>query len=98
MMREARAVGRTSSKRSFSAETAICSASLELVFFDTTSLYFEGNGGESLGQYGHSKDHRPDLKQMMVGVCSTGPGARSAASCGRETSPTSHLSSRWCSD
>lgn len=30
---------------------------LELVFFDTTSLYFEGNGGESLGQYGHSKDH-----------------------------------------
>jgi hypothetical protein len=24
------------------------------VFFDTTSLYFEGDGGESLGQYGHS--------------------------------------------
>lgn len=41
---------------------------LELVFFDTTSIYFEGEGGESLGQYGHSKDHRPDLKQMVVGV------------------------------
>ena len=41
---------------------------LELVFFDTTSIYFEGAGGESLGQYGHSKDHRPDLKQMVVGV------------------------------
>jgi transposase len=41
---------------------------LELVFFDTTSIYFEGTGGESLGQYGHSKDHRPDLKQMVVGV------------------------------
>jgi transposase len=41
---------------------------LELVFFDTTSLYFEGEGGESLGQYGHSKDHRPDLKQMVVGA------------------------------
>lgn len=43
-------------------------SSLELVFFDTTSLYFEGAGGESLGQYGHSKDHRPDLRQMIVGV------------------------------
>ncbi|MGH8653661.1 MAG: IS1634 family transposase [Gammaproteobacteria bacterium] len=41
---------------------------LELVFFDTTSIYFEGAGGESLGQYGHSKDHRPDRKQMVVGV------------------------------
>jgi transposase len=39
---------------------------LDLVFFDTTSIYFEGEGGETLGQYGHSKDHRPDLKQMVV--------------------------------
>jgi hypothetical protein len=43
-------------------------SSLELVFFDTTSLYFEGAGGETLGEYGHSKDHRPDLKQMVVGA------------------------------
>jgi transposase len=42
--------------------------SLQVVFFDTTSIYFEGNGGESVGAYGHSKDHRPDLKQMVVGV------------------------------
>jgi len=41
---------------------------LDIVFFDTTSLYFEGEGGESVGQYGHSKDHRPDLHQMVVGV------------------------------
>jgi len=47
---------------------------LELVFFDTTSLYFEGQGGESLGQYGHSKDHRPDLKQMVVGAVLDGVG------------------------
>src|SRR5271169_1997074 len=40
---------------------------VELVFFDTTSLYFEGQGGE-LGQRGHTKDHRPDLKQMIVGM------------------------------
>jgi hypothetical protein len=47
---------------------------LELVFFDTTSLYFEGYGGETLGQYGHSKDHRPDLRQMVVAVVLDGSG------------------------
>ncbi len=41
---------------------------LELVFFDTTSIYFEGEGGESIGKRGFSKDHRPDLKQMVVAV------------------------------
>jgi transposase len=41
---------------------------LTLVFFDTTSIYFEGNGGEEIGAYGHSKDHQPDLKQMVVGI------------------------------
>ena len=39
-----------------------------LVFFDTTSIYFEGDGGETIGQHGHSKDHRPDLRQMVVGI------------------------------
>jgi len=44
-------------------------SSLQMVFFDTTSIYFEGNGGgPDLGRYGHSKDHRPDRKQMVVGV------------------------------
>jgi transposase len=41
---------------------------LDIVFFDTTSIYFEGEGGETLGERGHSKDHRPDLKQMVVGM------------------------------
>lgn len=41
---------------------------LDLVFFDTTSISFEGAGGETLGQRGHSKDHRPDLNQMVVGA------------------------------
>ncbi|MDP2955538.1 MAG: IS1634 family transposase [Longimicrobiales bacterium] len=43
-------------------------SSLDVVFFDTTSLYFEGAGGESLGRHGHSKDHRPDRPQMVVGA------------------------------
>lgn len=38
---------------------------LQLVFFDTTSIYFEGAGG-GIGEYGNSKDHRPDLKQIVV--------------------------------
>jgi len=41
---------------------------LDLVFFDTTSIYFEGQGGENIGERGHSKDHRPDLRQMVVGA------------------------------
>jgi transposase len=41
---------------------------LEMVFFDTTSIYFEGRGGRHIGQRGFSKDHRPDLKQMIVGA------------------------------
>ena len=41
---------------------------LDLVFFDTTSFYFHGEGGKSIGQRGHSKDHRPDLKQMVAGM------------------------------
>ena len=43
-------------------------STIDMVFFDTTSIYFEGEGGETLGENGHSKDHRPDLKQMVVGV------------------------------
>jgi hypothetical protein len=47
---------------------------LDLVFFDTTSIYFEGEGGQELGEYGNSKDHRPDCKQMVVGVVLDGEG------------------------
>ena len=41
---------------------------LDMVFFDTTSIYFEGEGGQTIGRRGHSKDHRRDLKQMVVGM------------------------------
>ena len=43
-------------------------AELRVVFLDTTSLSFEGQGGEALGRRGHSKDFRPDLHQMIVGL------------------------------
>lgn len=44
------------------------SRELDLVFFDTTTLYFEGEGGTVLGRRGHSKDRRPDRHQIVVGV------------------------------
>ena len=47
---------------------------LDLVFFDTTSIYFEGGGGQTVGKRGFSKDHRPDLNQMVVGVVLDGNG------------------------
>jgi len=41
-----------------------------LVFFDTTSTYFEGDmlDNEALKQHGRSKDHRPDRRQVKVGM------------------------------
>jgi hypothetical protein len=41
---------------------------LSVVFMDTTTLAFTGAGGETLGERGYSKEHRPDLMQMVLGV------------------------------
>jgi hypothetical protein len=41
---------------------------LSVAFFDTTSLYFEGDGGATLGQRGFSKDYRPQLHQVVLGI------------------------------
>jgi hypothetical protein len=41
---------------------------VSIAFFDTTTLWFEGAGGESLGQRGHSKDFRGHLKQVVLGI------------------------------
>jgi hypothetical protein len=70
---------------------------LDLVFFDTTSIYFYGQGGETIGQRGHSKDHRPDLKQMVVGMVLDQKGTRCAVNSGRGTRPTSRAWFRWWS-
>ncbi|MCU4160827.1 IS1634 family transposase [Acidiphilium sp. AL] len=48
-------------RRSLFGEVAVA-------FFDTTSLYFEGRGGAILGQRGHSKDYRPHLNQVVLGI------------------------------
>ncbi|HYO34307.1 MAG TPA: transposase [Nocardioidaceae bacterium] len=40
---------------------------VSIAFFDTTSLWFEGRGG-SLGRHGHSKDYRPQSRQVILGI------------------------------
>ena len=41
---------------------------LSVLFMDTTSLSFDGAGGDMLGKRGYSKNHRPELMQMMLAV------------------------------
>jgi hypothetical protein len=55
---------------------------VDLLFFDTTSTYFEieapdaGGDGETVGfrSHGHSKDHRRDLPQVVIGMAVTRGG------------------------
>jgi len=46
---------------------------LNLVFYDTTSSYFEGKG-PSLAKHGKSRDHRPDKHQIVIGLLVTDEG------------------------
>jgi len=51
---------------------------VDLLFFDTTSTYFERDEPESgagaFRVYGHSKDSRPDLPQVVIGLAVTREG------------------------
>lgn len=49
---------------------------VDLLFFDTTSTYFETDAEDEDGlrRYGHSKDHRPDLPQIVIGLAVTKEG------------------------
>jgi transposase len=40
----------------------------ELVFYDITSTYFEGQGPTELGRFGYSRDGKPRHRQIVVGV------------------------------
>jgi len=60
---------------------------VDLLFFDTTSTYFERDEPDAAGEhgepafraYGHSKDHRPDLPQVVIGLAGGGTRGRSSA-------------------
>ena len=59
----------------FVEQTNLFNRVLDLVFFDTTSTYFEGTlCGETIAKYGYSKDHRPDRLQVVIGVMMTRDG------------------------
>src|SRR5262249_37637715 len=60
-------------ERLFTRRRALFS-DLSVVFMDTTSLSFYGEGGETLGENGFSKDFRPALKQMIWGLVMDGEG------------------------
>jgi transposase len=55
---------------------------VDLLFFDTSSTYFERDEPDAVGDhgepafraYGHSKDHRPDLPQVIIGLAVTREG------------------------
>ena len=57
---------------------------VDVIFFDTTTTYFEVDVDESdadeeraeepLRRLGHSKDHRPDLPQVVIGLAVTREG------------------------
>src|SRR6266404_2977388 len=47
----------------------------ELLLYDVTSTYFEGQAAANpLARRGHSRDHRPDCKQVCIGLVVTRDG------------------------
>jgi transposase len=70
----------------FFAVADLLNLEVDLLFFDTTSTYFEieeadareeaeGSEGEaSVRRFGHSKDHRPDRPQVVIGLAVTRTG------------------------
>jgi transposase len=62
----------------FFAAAHLLNLEVDLLFFDTTSTFFQREGEESgpgaFRVYGHSKDHRPDLPQIVIGLAVTREG------------------------
>jgi transposase len=59
----------------FFAVANLLNLEVDLLFFDTTRTYFErdaeDSGEDAFRVYGHSKDHRPDLPQIVIGLAVT---------------------------
>ncbi|HET6346290.1 MAG TPA: IS1634 family transposase, partial [Myxococcota bacterium] len=58
----------------FARVTELFSLPLNLVLYDLTSSYFEGDGVSELAEFGHSRDHREDRRQIVVGLAVTQEG------------------------
>ena len=58
----------------FERVTEIFSLPLNLVLYDLTSSYFEGDGACELAEFGMSRDHREDRRQLVLGMAVTQEG------------------------
>lgn len=61
----------------FFAVADLLNLEVDVLLFDTTSTYFERDTDEGEGgfrRYGHSKDHRDDLPQVVIGLAVTREG------------------------
>ncbi|MFB6398706.1 transposase, partial [Polymorphospora sp. 2-325] len=62
----------------FFAVANLFNLEVDLLFFDTTSTYFErdteDDGDDAFRRFGHSKDHRSDLPQIVIGLAVTKEG------------------------
>jgi hypothetical protein len=64
------------------ATATLLNLEVDLLFFDTTSTYFETDEADPPGEgaprgfrtFGHSKDHRGDLPQVVIGLAVTRTG------------------------
>ena len=61
-------------KAVFTAAANLLNLEVDLLFFDTTSTYFETEHDDALRRYGHSKDHRDDRPQAVIGMAVTRSG------------------------
>jgi hypothetical protein len=58
----------------FFAVANLLNLEVDVLLFDTTSTYFETENDDELRRYGHSKDHRPDRPQVVIGLAVTKDG------------------------
>jgi transposase len=63
-------------KEVFFATADLLNLEVDLLFFDTTSTYVERDeeDEEGLRRYGYSRDNRPDLPQVVIGLAVTKAG------------------------
>lgn len=60
-------------KSIFISLTDLFNLKLNLIFYDLTSTYFEGQSC-TLAEFGYSRDRRPDKKQILLGLLVTDEG------------------------
>ncbi len=58
----------------FFAVADLLNLEVDLLFFDTTSTYFETETADEFRRFGKSKDSRPDLPQIVIGLAVTREG------------------------